>query len=335
MALRLIEMVLPEAASEQVPALLQGQQVLAVNLARLERNEVLVRVLLDVSHSEGVLDVLNKQFAGLEGFRLVLLPVEATLPRPEPEPAPAPAAAPEVKPAQTERISREELYNDIHDAARLDAVYLVMVVLSTIVASVGLLRDNVATIIGAMVIAPLLGPNVALALATTLADFRLARTALKAGAAGVGVALVLSVALGLFFPADPAQTEIAVRTHVQLGDIAVALAAGAAGALAFTTGVPATLIGVMVAVALLPPLATTGLLLGSQQLGLATGAALLFLTNLICINLAGVTTFVIQGIHPVRWWEADRAKKATGFAIVLWTALLLALAAVIGFSHNR
>ncbi len=91
----------------------------------------------------------------------------------------------------------------------------------------------------------------------------------------------------------------------------------------------------MVAVALLPPLAATGLLLGSRQIDPATGAALLFLTNLICVNLAGVTTFVIQGIQPARWWEANRAKKATGFAIVLWTVLLLALAAVIGFSHRR
>jgi len=333
MALRLIEMVISEAASEAVPALLQGQQALDVKLARLANNEVLVRVLLDVSRSEGVLDLLSRQFAGVEGFRLVLLPVEAALPQSEPEPASPPAPATE--PARTERISREELYNDIQDAARLSVVYLVMVMLSTIVAAVGLLRNSVTTIIGAMVIAPLLGPNVALALATTLADAKLARTALRAGAAGVGTAVVLSVGLGLFFPANPAQTEIAVRTHVQLGDIAVALAAGAAGALAFTTGVPATLIGVMVAVALLPPLATTGLLLGSRQMGPAAGAALLFLTNLICINLAGVTTFVVQGIHPVRWWEADRARKATGFAIVVWTVLLLALAAVIGLSHNR
>ncbi len=233
MALRLIEMVVSEKASERVAALLQNQQVLDVKLARLANHEVLVRVLLDVSQSECVLDLLNKEFVGVEGFRLVLLTVDATLPRPEPEPAPPPPAL-EAKPAQTERVSREELYDDIHDASRLSAIYLVMVVLSTVVAAVGLLRDNVATIIGAMVIAPLLGPNVALALATTLADFGLARTALTAGAAGVGTVLLLSAGLGLVFPVDAAEMQIALRTHVELGDIAIALAAGAAGVLAFT-----------------------------------------------------------------------------------------------------
>jgi hypothetical protein len=97
---------------------------------------------------------------------------------------------------------------------------------------------------------------------------------------------------------------------VGLGDIAVALASGCAGALAFTTGVSATLIGVMVAVALLPPLVTFGLLLGGGNLDLATGALSLFLMNLICVNLAGVATFLVQGIRPASWWEKDQAGNA-------------------------
>jgi uncharacterized membrane protein len=118
---------------------------------------------------------------------------------------------------------------------------------------------------------------------------------------------------------------MASRAKVQLGDIVVALASGSAGALAFTTGVSATLIGVMVAVALLPPLVTFGLLLGGGHTVLAMGALSLFLVNLICVNLAGVTTFLVQGIHPATWWEKDRAAKATRIAIVLWVALLAVL----------
>jgi uncharacterized membrane protein len=67
----------------------------------------------------------------------------------------------------------------------------------------------------------------------------------------------------------------------------------------------------MVAVALLPPLVTSGLLLGGGQPALAMGALSLFLMNLICVNLAGVTTFLVQGIRPATWWEKDRAVKAT------------------------
>ena len=78
---------------------------------------------------------------------------------------------------QKERISRAELYEAVKDMARLTRVYLGMVILSTVVAAVGLLNDNVAVIIGAMVIAPLLGPIIAQAMGTTLGDFDLARLA--------------------------------------------------------------------------------------------------------------------------------------------------------------
>ena len=204
-----------------------------------------------------------------------------------------------------------------------------MVVLSTIVATVGLLYNSVPIIIGAMVIAPLLGPNMALALGTTLGDLSLLRRALLASLAGIGTAMALSVIIGMLVHVDPALSEVTARTRVGLGDIAVALASGCAGALAFTTGVSTTLIGVMVAVALLPPLVTFGLLLGGGQPVLAMGALSLFLLNLICVNLAGVITFLMQGIRPASWWEKDRAVKATRIAIGLWVTLLAALVSLI------
>jgi uncharacterized hydrophobic protein (TIGR00341 family) len=200
-----------------------------------------------------------------------------------------------------------------------------MVVLSTIVAAVGLYYDSVAIIIGAMVIAPLLGPNVALSLGTTLGDLSLLRGALLTALAGIASTVVLSAIIGALVQVNPASPEVASRNAVGLGDIAVALTSGCAGALAFTTGVSATLIGVMVAVALLPPLVTFGLLLGGGHSAAALGALSLFLMNLICVNLAGVMTFLVQGIRPAIWWERDRAVKATRIAIALWAALLAAL----------
>jgi hypothetical protein len=169
MALRLIEMVLPEQDGEEVLDLLKEHKVLEHRQIRLSDGEVLVRILLDAEQSEAVLDLLGERYAGREGNRVVILAVEVTLPRDEPEPADSPEqAAPEEK--SPERISREELYEDIKDAAQCSRVYLAMVVLSTIVAAVGLYYNSVAIIIGAMVIAPLLGPNMALSLGTTLGD---------------------------------------------------------------------------------------------------------------------------------------------------------------------
>jgi len=139
----------------------------------------------------------------------------------------------------------------------------------------------------------------------------------------------LSAIIGVLLQVNPASFEVASRDAVGVGDIVVALASGCAGALAFTTGVSTTLIGVMVAVALLPPLVTFGLLLGGGHTAPAMGALSLFLMNLICVNLAGVTTFLVQGIRPTTWWEKKVASKATRIAIGLWVVLLAVLGGMI------
>jgi uncharacterized hydrophobic protein (TIGR00341 family) len=338
MALRLLEMVLKEKDGDDVRELLSECKVLEHRQIRSADGEVLIRILLDAEQSETVMDLLEKRYSNSEGNRVVVLPVEATLPRaqaePEPEPQPAASEPPPPEEKPPERIGREELYEDIKNGARLSRVYMSMVALSTLVAAIGLNHNSVAVIIGAMVIAPLLGPNVALSLGITLGDLSLLRQGLLTALTGITAALVLSVIIGVLLDVDPTLSEMASRTRVGLGDIVVALASGSAGALAFTTGISATLIGVMVAVALLPPLVTSGLLLGGGHPALASGAFSLFLVNLICVNLAGVTTFVLQGIKPTSWWEKDRAVKATRIAIALSVVLLAVLVSMILLVHK-
>jgi uncharacterized membrane protein len=91
----------------------------------------------------------------------------------------------------------------------------------------------------------------------------------------------------------------------------------------------------MVAVALLPPLVTLGMLLGAGYWHQAFGAFLLLATNLICINLSGVTTFLIQGVGPLSWWETGKAKRATRNAILIWTSLLALLVLFIVLSGSQ
>ena len=121
----------------------------------------------------------------------------------------------------------------------------------------------------------------------------------------------------------------AMRTQANFSDIILALASGCAGVLAFTTGLSSAVIGVMVAVALLPPLTVCGLLLGTGQIKEAIGALLLFITNIICINLAGVITFLFQGVSPRAWWEADKAKISTRKALAIWSIILAVLVVTI------
>jgi uncharacterized hydrophobic protein (TIGR00341 family) len=152
------------------------------------------------------------------------------LPRDVPEPADThEQAAPEEK--SPERISREELYEDIKDAAECSRVYIALVVLSTIVAAIGMYYNSVAIIIGAMVIAPLLGPNMALSLGTTLGDLSLLRRAIMTALAGIATTMTLSVFIGMLLKVNPTLPEVASRNGVGLGDITAALASGCAGGL--------------------------------------------------------------------------------------------------------
>lgn len=328
--LRLIQATLPAEASVTLAELAGSLGADRVWTHDLDGERSSAAILVDAEKTEEITDTLTANFGSTPGFRVIVLAVEATLPRIEQEPKPA--SAPEKpKLIAGTRISRDELLEDIASATRVNAVYLAMVGLSALVAAIGLLRDQVAVVIGAMVIAPLLGPNVALSLATVLGDMKMLRRALQANAVGVSMAIGMAVVLGLLLHPDPTTPELAARTEVGLSDLALALAAGVAGTLAFTSGLPSTLVGVMVAVALMPPTMAVGLFAGAGRGVEAARAATLLLANVICVNLAGTLTFAIVGVRPRTWWEAGRARRATRLALGLWVVLLGGLVALLVF----
>ncbi|MDP1575040.1 MAG: TIGR00341 family protein [Coxiellaceae bacterium] len=320
MALRLIEMILKDAEATKIFDALKKYSLLEYRQIQLPNNEIFVRILLNAEQSEPILDLLQKNNIGNEKNRLVIIPIEATLPR---------APEPIVTTKQPERVSREELHEDIKDAARCSKIYIVMLVLSIVVATVGLHSNSVVTIIGAMVIAPMLGPSVAIGLGVILADFALVKRAIFTSLVGIFLTLILSFGIGTLIHVNPQLHEVALRTHVGMGNAVIALAAGCAGVFAFTAGVSAILIGVMVAVSLLPPLATSGLLLGDGHILLAADALSLFLLNFICVNLAAVATFLLQGVRPRSWQEKNKAAKASRVAIAVWIIMLAILAIII------
>lgn len=323
MALRLIEIYHQKGKAKEIDFLLKDAPVLDMWHDQLPEGETVTKVLLTAKNTESVLDILQNFYSKDKTLRVVILPVEATIPRPE-------ETAEEQKIEKTpDRISIEELYQKMILVSGVSKNYIVMVVLAAFVAAIGLLKNDVAVIIGSMVISPLLGPNKALAFATALADFKLARQALFTNLIGFFIVLFIGILMGFTMGVDPSIPQIASRSDVSHFYIFLALATGVAGAYSITKGVVEALVGVMVAVALLPPLVVSGLLFGAQQWIYATGALLLFLVNIVCINLAGVVTFVLQGIKPKKWWETKKAKKAVGIAVTVWIILLILLAVMI------
>jgi len=319
---RVVKVILPVKQKVSGLELLDADEGIFYWLEESNSVNVVISILADSGQTENLMDKFERRFGKTDGFKLIVLPVEASIPRKKEEVKPEPKSVVKAKEKKSPRISREELYADIVGSTEMSNIYIIFVILSTIVAAIGLMKGNVAVIIGAMVIAPFLGPSVALALSATLGDNKLRNNALRATIAGFSLVIFLSSAIGFFFTVDPGIPEIASRTQTGISDILLALASGAAGVLAFTTGAPAVVIGVMVAVALLPPLTVFGLLMGSGEYNLAAGAFLLFLTNIICINLAGVTTFLFQGVSPRTWWEAKKAKKATRKTLTIWIITL-------------
>ena len=276
MALRFLEVRLPRDVHDEADGISESHDVIDQWCTPAD-DEELHQYLLESQHVEPLVDAFRSRFGDV---RIIVMPVEATIPRAAPpEPDPVLPVDPEPTPKAKDRISREELYEDINDGITLSPTFLALAAISAVVASIGLIRDDLVAIIGAMVIAPLLGPNMALALGTTLADFDLLRRSLKSGLAGIGLSFAVAFGIGIFVTVDPTAPEIAARTGPDLGHMVLALASGVAGALAFTTGVSASVVGVMVAVALLPPLATAALLLAHGQTDDALGALVLLGTN--------------------------------------------------------
>lgn len=283
-----------------------------------------IRLLVDAEKTQAALDALQAILGNSETGKILVTQVEAALPREEEKKE----KTPEEK-KETVATTREELYHDIEKNARLNGIYLFLVFLSTVVVAIGLLKNNVTVVIGAMVIAPLLGPNIALALGTALGDGSLMLKATKTATAGLGCTVALSYILGLVWQGSLDSGELLARTVVGLDSVALAFASGAAAVLSLTTGLASVLVGVMVAVALMPPTATLGIMLGAGQMELAYGAALLLAVNIVCVNLAANLTFLARGIKPRTWLEKQKAKQSMALYITIWLVSLAILIAAI------
>lgn len=325
---RLIEIILPTVDADRVRKVIDDKGI-TWSWAEVGELTTVFKLLAQADEVEIIVDAIQPILKLSNDAMLLVLPIEAYAPRLDEDRQ----ASVDTKPKTSNRISRDELYEDLNEFANTSSMFLAMTILSSIVAAIGLSRNSPAVIIGAMVIAPLLGPNMSLALATALGDTRLAIRALKTNIIGVSTAASVGLISGLIWPLDLSATEIVSRTSSSFGEIVLALATGIAGALALSVGVGSSLVGVMVAVALLPPVIIASMLLVQGSTTEAMGALLLAAINVVCLNLAGILTFYLKGIKPNTWWEAERAKRSTRTAIVVWIGLLIIVIALVAISN--
>ena len=216
----------------------------------------------------------------------------------------------------------------LRPSRRIVGQYSVLLVLSIIVATMGLLMGSTAVVIGAMMIAPLMAPIMGMSASITMGwGTRLLATTAIVGASVIG-GIAVAWALARFVPLANSglPAELLSRSSPDIRDLVVALAAGAAGSYATVRrDVSGALPGVAVAVALVPPLAAVGVLLGLDQPGLARGAALLFAANLFGIMLAASIVFIVTGFVPARQRRHSPIRFVLSIVLVTVPVAFLAL----------
>ncbi len=221
----------------------------------------------------------------------------------------------------------QQLQTDLLAESTLDSAYIILIISSCAIATLGLLSNSAAVIIGAMIIAPLMLPIRGLAFDALQADITLFRKGLIAVTVGTILAVAIAWTLGWLVGLPSYGSEILARSRPTLLDLGIAVAAGGiSGYAKVETKISTSLAGTAIAVALMPPICVIGLGLAQGNWSLSFGATLLYLTNLLGIALSCMVTFVVVG-----YTSMARARQP-----LIWTMALTAILVIpLGVSFAR
>ena len=206
----------------------------------------------------------------------------------------------------------------IRDKAKSTPSFYILTIVSIIIITVGLIINNSVVVIGGMIIAPVIWPLLSLSLSIIHGHKRMLRTSIFTLLKTFGVILLISFLIGLVTPLYDLSDEILVRTGPTVFNLIIALAAGFGAAFATVyASRSATIFGVAVAVALVPPLCVLGILFAAGRFDLVGGALLLFLTNLVAIIIASMSVFILARFSGPRTKPGEERKTKAIVSTVL------------------
>jgi uncharacterized hydrophobic protein (TIGR00341 family) len=238
-----------------------------------------------------------------------------------------------------DRIARQELVARAEDLAPSRPTYVVMTLVSTIIAAAGLLLNSPATVVGSMVIAPLLGPAMSASVGTVVDDDELFRRGVLLQLLGLALAIVGAAVFALAVKETHvvppgldvlSLSEVRERLRPDFLSLVVALGAGVAGVFSLMTGVSSALVGVAIAVALIPPAATVGIGLAWGIPTLAVGSLVLVSVNVLSINLAALVVLWYSGYRPERFFQIGEARTAVLKRVGVLVLAIVVLSAFLG-----
>ena len=224
----------------------------------------------------------------------------------------------------------DELRRSYDGEARLNESFIVLTIGASLIASLGLLANNAAVVIGAMVVAPWILPLRVAVFAVLIGQARLLSRSLITLAAGAGITLILSMGLGLIARSqglllvEALPEQVTTRLEANILDLGIALAAGAVASYAkVNPGAVSSMAGTAIAVALVPPVCVMGLMLAASNMDGAQGAALLYAANLLGILIGGITVLAVR--EPYFREKLQRRRRSR-----LPVLLALGLAVLVG-----
>lgn len=221
-------------------------------------------------------------------------------------------------------VDHEAVIKQVAEESGWTGRYAFLIIISAALSLLGLLMPSVAVLIGAMLLSPLMMPIIGLGFGIATLDFHEIRRAAFALGLGSAVAVVLSVMLIAISPIQTVTSEIAARTQPTLFDLLVALLSAIAGAYALIRGRGGTVVGVAIAIALMPPLVVVGFGIATWNWTIFSGSLLLFLTNAITIALTAALVARVYGFGQ------HLSPRHTGWQLILFVVSLGILSVPLG-----
>ncbi|UTF55004.1 TIGR00341 family protein [Natronosalvus rutilus] len=331
--MRLVELLIPKQKREAVEETLKDEDIAFTLVEEGSRDEpsVVITFPLPAPAVESVLDELRDVGIDEDSYTVIIEAETVVSEKYD--------ALEERYAQNTARISREELQAQAKDLTPRFSTYLVMTVMSVVVATAGLLLDSPAVVVGSMVIAPLIGPALGASVGTVINDRALFRRGIKLQAIGLGIGIVTAAVFafaarttGLVSPMLEIFeiSEIQGRLSPDILSLVIAIGAGVAGAWTLTAGTSAALVGVMIAAALVPPLGVVGIGIAWGLPNVALAAGVLVLVNMLVINITSLAVLWYKGYRPENWFQQDEARVTTKKRAVVLVVMIVALSSILG-----
>jgi len=220
---------------------------------------------------------------------------------------------------------RKEVRSNLYQNNKVGIDYYLLSGLSAVIATLGLLIDSPAVVIGGMLVSPLFYPAITLSMAAVRGNTKKFEQSIYNLLKAVLIIVAISFLVSYLVPTSSITNEIASRTEPNLLHLFIALFSGAAGAVAIIyPKVSTSLVGILVAAALVPPLGVAGFGIAQLDPQIIAGALLLFIANLLSIAFMGIVVFYIFGFVP----KYNKDVKKIIRTDLIWSAVLLALIAI-------